>query len=261
VAATFEPVGLTYTLTVGKDGAGGGAVTSDPSGIDCGSDCSEPYLSGTSVTLTASADGDSTFTGWSGACSGAGDCTVTMSAARSASATFRSNATPEVMIYDDALASAWQNWSWSATIDLAGTSPVQVGSHAVNATMNGWGAFSPAMSSGSIDTSFGYEAVKFWIHGGTGTDKAFVLSCEGDGGSSNNVGFTAVANSWTEITVTLAELGNPSSVSRLNFQNDSASSIGMATFDHIRLEPAPSFSLFADDFETGDTWAWSVTVP
>ncbi len=54
----------TFVLTVNKTGrAGSGSVSSSPSGINCGADCSEPYNSGTSVTLTASAAGGSTFGG------------------------------------------------------------------------------------------------------------------------------------------------------------------------------------------------------
>jgi YD repeat-containing protein len=77
-----------FTLTVVKSGAGSGTVTSSPSGIDCGSDCSESYNQGTSVTLTATPASGSTFGGWSGACSGTGTCTVTMNAAKSVTATF-----------------------------------------------------------------------------------------------------------------------------------------------------------------------------
>jgi hypothetical protein len=40
------------------------------------------------VTLTAAAASGSTFTGWSGACTGTGACSVTMSAAQSVTATF-----------------------------------------------------------------------------------------------------------------------------------------------------------------------------
>jgi hypothetical protein len=40
------------------------------------------------VTLTATASAGSTFTGWSGACTGTGSCVVTMSAAKSVTATF-----------------------------------------------------------------------------------------------------------------------------------------------------------------------------
>jgi hypothetical protein len=42
-----------FTLSVTRTGAGGGSVTSSPAGITCGSDCSEAFASGTSVTLTA----------------------------------------------------------------------------------------------------------------------------------------------------------------------------------------------------------------
>jgi len=75
-------------LVVSKNGTGSGTVTSSPAGIDCGSDCSESYASGASVTLTAAAAADSHFGGWGGACSGGGPCTVTMSASQSVTATF-----------------------------------------------------------------------------------------------------------------------------------------------------------------------------
>ena len=69
-----------------------GTVTSNPSGINCGSTCSANYDSGTSVTLTASPNSGYTFTGWSGGgCSGTGTCTVTMTAATSVTAYFCHN--------------------------------------------------------------------------------------------------------------------------------------------------------------------------
>jgi subtilisin family serine protease len=58
------------TLAVQKGGLGSGRVTSAPAGIDCGSDCSEPFPEDSAVTLTAVADPGSVFVGWGGACSG-----------------------------------------------------------------------------------------------------------------------------------------------------------------------------------------------
>ncbi|MDP2606180.1 MAG: NPCBM/NEW2 domain-containing protein [Deltaproteobacteria bacterium] len=76
-----------YSLTVSKSGTGTGTVAA--TGISCGADCSEVYTSGTSVVLTATAAGGSTFAGWSGGgCTGTGTCTVTMSAATTVTATF-----------------------------------------------------------------------------------------------------------------------------------------------------------------------------
>jgi hypothetical protein len=40
------------------------------------------------VTLTATADTGSAFAGWSGDCSGTGDCVLTVDAAKSVTATF-----------------------------------------------------------------------------------------------------------------------------------------------------------------------------
>jgi lysophospholipase L1-like esterase len=83
----------TFRLTVSRAGTGSGSVTSNPAGIDCGSDCSHDYQAGTSVTLTATPAAGSTFSGWSGDCSGTGSCVVAMSANRSVTATFAGSTT------------------------------------------------------------------------------------------------------------------------------------------------------------------------
>jgi hypothetical protein len=75
-------------LTVVKTGTGSGSVTSSPSGINCGSDCFQRYAAGEEVELTATPDSGSTFSGWGGACAGAGTCSVSMDASRSVTATF-----------------------------------------------------------------------------------------------------------------------------------------------------------------------------
>ncbi len=88
--ATITP--QLFTLTVQKSGTGSGTVTSTPTGIACGATCSGLFPSGTSVTLTATADAGSVFTGWSGSgCTGTGTCVVTMDAAKSVTATFNSD--------------------------------------------------------------------------------------------------------------------------------------------------------------------------
>ncbi len=81
-----------YTLNVTKTGTGLGTVTSSPVGINCGLNCAFNFNSSTNVTLTATAASGSTFTGWSGACSGTqGTCSVTMDAAKTVTATFNLN--------------------------------------------------------------------------------------------------------------------------------------------------------------------------
>jgi Divergent InlB B-repeat domain len=85
--ASFNLTAQTVALSVTK--AGSGTVMSTPAGVNCGTDCSESYSSGTVVTLTASPAEGSKFLGWSGGiCSGTGTCTVTLTKNTSVTATF-----------------------------------------------------------------------------------------------------------------------------------------------------------------------------
>ena len=77
-----------WPLAVARLGTGVGTVSSTPEGIACGSSCSQMRSVGETVVLSATPAAESVFAGWSGACSGTADCTLTMDAAKSAAATF-----------------------------------------------------------------------------------------------------------------------------------------------------------------------------
>jgi putative Ig domain-containing protein/List-Bact-rpt repeat protein len=84
--------GSTVRLQVNKSGTGAGTVTSNPSGINCGSSCSKSFSKGTIVTLTATPASGSEFAGWSGGgCSGTGSCTVTLNSNTTVTATFNAS--------------------------------------------------------------------------------------------------------------------------------------------------------------------------
>jgi hypothetical protein len=102
VTANFAAMPSSVRLTVTKAGAGSGTVTSNPPGISCTGgpiaaplngqvfveSCTADYAAGTPVTLTATATEGSTFTGWSGACTGTATCILSMDANKSVTAAF-----------------------------------------------------------------------------------------------------------------------------------------------------------------------------
>lgn len=77
-----------FQLTVTSSGPGTGTVASSPAGIKCPGTCNATFSSGTQVTLTATPGSTFAFTGWSGACTGTGTCTVKVNAAASVTASF-----------------------------------------------------------------------------------------------------------------------------------------------------------------------------
>jgi hypothetical protein len=90
-AAAFALIpGTPKTLTVNRTGSGGGSVVFVYSGgfTDCFSTCTRDFPNGTQVTLAATAAGGSTFTGWTGDCSGTAACKLTMDQNHSATAVF-----------------------------------------------------------------------------------------------------------------------------------------------------------------------------
>ena len=80
----------TSQLALTIAGSGSGKVTSAPAGINCAQSCNATFNNGSSVSLTATPGGDdgSVFSGWSGACSGAGTCSVDINSATAVTATF-----------------------------------------------------------------------------------------------------------------------------------------------------------------------------
>jgi hypothetical protein len=98
VSATFTL--LRHELAVSASGNGSGSISSDPTGISCPYDCTELFDHGTEVTLTAAADITSTFIGWDGACSGMGECSITMLDTQNVTATFSIDQYPLIVAID-----------------------------------------------------------------------------------------------------------------------------------------------------------------
>ncbi|MFM7718251.1 MAG: InlB B-repeat-containing protein [Actinomycetota bacterium] len=89
-----------FTLSITKSGTGTGVVaTVGSTAINCGATCSATFASGTTVTLSATADTGSSFGTWTGCTSVSGtQCTVSMTASTTVNASFTSGYTLTVAV-------------------------------------------------------------------------------------------------------------------------------------------------------------------
>jgi uncharacterized repeat protein (TIGR02543 family) len=87
-----RPPSVALSASVAPGGAGW--VRSTPYGIDCPTACSRPFARDSSLSLEAHPTNGFTFTGWTGACTGAGACVVTMDEDKSVTAHFTGKYVP-----------------------------------------------------------------------------------------------------------------------------------------------------------------------
>jgi endo-1,4-beta-D-glucanase Y len=144
------------------------------------------------------------------------------------------NTAQTITVYGDALAADWQDWSWSSTRNFANTSPVRVGSNSISVNYTAaYGGLS--LRKGTAVSTSGYSAIKFWVNSSGSNRTVQVYTQSGDTtGSSGTATVTAIAGTWTEITVSLSSLGSPGTIKRINLQSTTT---GTIYFDDIRLVP------------------------
>jgi trimeric autotransporter adhesin len=153
--------GFTLTVALAPGETGTGSVGSSPGGINCpGTACSASFGSGDVVLLFASPFPGSIFTGWTGPCITTAplECSVTMSAAESVTATFSSPPTVTVSIAANGLGtgtvtSTPAGINCPATCTAAftsGTSLTLTAAPAAGSVFKGWmGNFCTATATGT----------------------------------------------------------------------------------------------------------------
>ncbi len=146
----------------------------------------------------------------------------------------------DLVVYGDALASNWQDWSWSSSINFNNPTPHHAGTTAVAVTLQAWAGLS--LRTASPLSASNYTAITFWVHGGaTGTRQLQLYLQQTDSGSEGtHVIVDAPAGVWTPFTFNLNALGNPSTIARINLQDRIGSAQPTFYVDDITLVGAPA---------------------
>ncbi len=155
-----------YNLTTTVSGAG--SVSGD--GVSCGygvgSSCVKSLNSGTEVTLSASPYSGYTFSGWSGACSGTGSCSIKLDSNKSVSAVFA----PQVIIPIQTTTTPIYSSCASTTISgysvPAKSNGESVGSTKLTAISNGTSSYSRTFTCNSGTFTAGAETSKITCNSG-----------------------------------------------------------------------------------------------
>lgn len=112
------------------------------------------------------------------------------------------------VIYTDALATGWDNYSWAA-VNLQATTPVHTGSKSIAVTYSGWDGL--YLHHPGISTA-GFSALSFFIHGGSaGSQKLNVFAIRASDSANSHGPAIAVpappANTWAQVQIPLSSLG------------------------------------------------------
>lgn len=141
----------------------------------------------------------------------------------------------ERTVYDDALASGWENWSYSSTVNFANASPTLTGQASIAVTFNApYAGFSVRTSPPLPAADF--SAISFFVYA-PNTDRALSLAVQtaDEGGLSELFYFNAPADTWSQIVVGLDSLGDPGAIARINIGDNSGSAQPVFYLDQITL--------------------------
>ncbi|MBX7235279.1 MAG: glycoside hydrolase family 44 protein [Caldilineales bacterium] len=135
------------------------------------------------------------------------------------------------VIYADALAAGWQDWSWNTTRAVAAT-PRHGGANSLAVTHTAaWGGLYFHANT-PIDTA-GYTHLRFWIHGGATGGQRITVVLNGSGAQTYAV--TAPANTWKVIKAPLSSLGSPATVGEIYWQDATGGAQPAYYLDDIAL--------------------------
>jgi|GEM_PF-1604075 len=212
--------------------SGSGAVTSSAGGLNCGGggQCAASISGGGQVTLTPVAPAGYQFTGWSGACSGAGACSVSMSESRSVQATFAPSLRLAT-VYSSAQTQSQSFLRFANTGTTAATVNVALADAATGQALGTW--TSPSIPAGAA-AQYQINTIESALTPGTARPQFFAAAVQSDmtgyiqhvlyrpsDGTLTNLstcdsGVTANATQVANVHSSILDFGFPSSIAVTN---------------------------------------------
>ncbi|MBN1295380.1 hypothetical protein JXA80_01280 [bacterium] len=140
-----------------------------------------------------------------------------------------------VGIYSDVLASGWVDWSWSTARSFTCSDPVHAGTASISVEHTvAWGGL--YLHTDEHLTGSAVSHLRFWVHGGdTGGQSVAVNLYDGNLSGGPAVSVTAVAGSWTEVEISLLDLGSPAVISGIVWQDASGGAQPVYCLDDIEF--------------------------
>jgi hypothetical protein len=135
------------------------------------------------------------------------------------------------IIYADQINAAWSDVSSACSVSPSNTTPVKTGTKSLKAVYSGYGKLS-FFRSATLNTS-AQTQLRFWVYN-TSKNGLKVYTHNNAGVKGADYFYKPGTNKWIEVVITLGQLGNPASVSKVTLENNSRSG-GTMYFDEIQL--------------------------
>lgn len=154
------------------------------------------------------------------------------------------------IIYDNSLASGWENWSWGGTLNFASTATAVSAPNAISVDAGGWAAVFLAYNGPDVDTSADRTLV-FWANGGAEGGQSLSVGARVNKQVAGTGVLTAplTANTWTKIEIPLSSLGveGQSDIDAFTFQNASGTAVPTFHLDDVAMTaPSPTTVVYVD---------------
>ncbi|WP_168224692.1 glycoside hydrolase family 9 protein [Rhodoferax aquaticus] len=138
----------------------------------------------------------------------------------------------ETVVYGDALAASWSDWSWDVTSNYKTTSPKKEGSYALRAAYKPWGGVS-LRAANAIALSSPNAGLALWAYSAKAMSINVYTQSSDSGVSSPAKVVALAANAWTEVRLSRGEIGQ-ASIKRITLQNN-AGSANVVIYDQLRI--------------------------